>query len=92
MWSPPAIWCSVILGAIILLVAGYRALARDRATWEDWVAGVCGVLAIVAPFVFGFTAPAMWTSIILGVIAAVLAGIQLFGTTPGAGTPAPRAT
>ncbi len=69
---------SVILGVIVLVIAGYRALAKDKGSWEEWTVGVAGVLAIIAPFVFGVSQAAIWSMVILGVIVAALAAYQLF--------------
>ena len=93
-FSAAAVWTSVILGVIVLAVAAYRVYAKDRSPWEAWISAACGVLAIIAPFVFGYSERALWTSIILGAVIVVLAVIQLFATprTHGIGTPTPHAT
>lgn len=79
--QPTPLWTSLILGAMITLASGYKTLTEDRANWEGWVAGIAGIVAILAPFVLGFSAvsAALWTNIILGGIVAVLAGYQVFG-------------
>ena len=74
---------SLVLGAVICVAAGYRALSKDAHKWEEWTVVVAGVLAIAAPFIFGFSTPALWSSLILGVIAAVLAVYQAFKTQGG---------
>ncbi len=76
-----ALWTSLILGIVVALSAGYKAVAKDAAKWELAVAGVAGVLAVLAPFILGFSshAGAMWTSIILGGVVAILAGRYVFG-------------
>lgn len=78
--DPFALWTSIVLGVIVALVSGYKAVAHDTARWEYVVAAIAGLLAVFAPFIFGFTALtiAMWTSIILGAILAILAGYQGF--------------
>ncbi len=75
-----AMWTGVILGAITLIVSLIKAFTHDVSKWEYWVTGVMGILAIIAPFVLGFTAltTAMWASIILGVVTLVLSAIELF--------------
>ncbi|HBY96727.1 MAG: SPW repeat protein [Ardenticatenaceae bacterium] len=74
-----ALWSSLILGAVMALVSGYKAAARDAATWEYGVVVIAGLLAVIAPFVLGFSAVgvAVWSSIILGAAAAFLAGYRL---------------
>ena len=79
---------SVILGAIIFLVAGYRAIMKDKHAWEDWSAGIVVLLAIAAPFVFRFDAPAFWSALILGIIVAALAGYQVIVAWPAPSHPA----
>jgi len=76
-----AMWTSVILGAAIVLFSGYKALVQDREQkWEYWAVGLVGVLAVVAPFVFGFTAltAALWASIIIGGLVVLLSGYEVF--------------
>ncbi len=75
-----AMWTGVILGIITLVVSIVKGLAHDPSKWEYWVTGIMGILAIIAPFVLGFTAltTAMWTCIILGVITLVLSAYEVF--------------
>lgn len=77
--NPYAYWTSLAVGAVLLVVSGLEWLAEDRDNWEYWVAGVVGLGAILAPFVFGFSAvtAALWTSIAVGVIAVIAAGTKL---------------
>lgn len=79
-----ALWTSIILGVVVALAAGYKALAKDVRRWEDWVAGIAGLLAVIAPFVLGFSAltTAVWASVILGAVVAILVGYELFFVTP----------
>jgi bacteriorhodopsin len=75
---PIAMWSSIILGAAIVVVSAIKAFVRDAAKWEYWVAGILGLLAIIAPFVLGFRAQVrpLDASIILGVIVLLFAGYQ----------------
>lgn len=75
-----ALWTSLIIGAILIISAALEGLAADRERWEYWVAGLAGVGAILAPFVFGFSglAAALWTLIIIGVISVIVAWAKLF--------------
>jgi len=76
--DPIAMWSSIILGAAIVVVSAIKAFVRDTAKWEYWVAGILGLLAIIAPFVLGFRTQIrpLDASIILGLIVLVLAGYQ----------------
>ena len=82
-----AMWASVIIGAVILVVSLYKAIMRDSTQyWEYWIAGLAGLVAIAAPFVLGFTVltEALWTSIAIGVIVAVISGYEVFFAQPEA--------
>ena len=78
-----AFWSSIILGAVIALASGYKAFAKDAAHWEDWVDVVAGVIAVLVPFVFGFSTlvTALWACVVLGVIVAALSGYRLYTTS-----------
>lgn len=71
-----ALWTSLILGGVTAVVMIYKALAHDDAAWEYWLAGIAGVLAVLAPFVLGFDNDdsALWSNLILGVVAVLGVG------------------
>lgn len=75
-----AMWTSMILGAVVIVAALVEVLDVRKAKWEWWVAGIAGILTIVAPFAFGFTAPmvALSTTIILGALIVILSGYEVF--------------
>jgi uncharacterized membrane protein HdeD (DUF308 family) len=75
-----AMWTSVVLGLIVLAASVFEGLDEHKAKWEWWVAGVAGILAVIAPFAFGFTLTtmALWTTIALGAIIFLLAGYEVF--------------
>ncbi len=76
----PALWTTVILGLAVLIVSAYKAVTHDHARWEYWVAVIAGILAIIAPFVLGFStlATALWASIILGLIVLTVSAYELW--------------
>lgn len=78
-----AMWSSVVLGAVITLASIVEGWTRDNRNWEYWVVGLAGILAILAPFVLGFSSVsgALWTAIILGAVVALLAGTKVFAST-----------
>jgi len=79
-----AMWTSIVIGAVIVLVSYVKSRAVDDGTrWEYWVAGLAGLLAVIAPFVLGFSAvtAALWTSIILGAVVAILSGAKVVTTS-----------
>ena len=84
--NEPAMWTSVGVGAVMLLVSAYKALVQDTAKWEYGVIGVAGLVAIGAPFVLGFTAltAALWTSLGVGVLAVLISGYEVALAEPEA--------
>lgn len=84
--NPPALWASVILGLAVLVVSIITGLVHDTANWEYWLIGLCGLAAIIAPFVMGFSNHVRpeWTNIILGALAIILSAYQLFYAKPSA--------
>jgi hypothetical protein len=75
---------SVGLGAFTVLVSIIKGAIRDVDRWEYWVIVFVGLLAIVAPFALGFRMQVgpLDASVILGVIAIVLAGYQILTHSP----------
>jgi hypothetical protein len=75
-----ALWTSIVLGVLVALVALYKAIVKDTGRWEYGAAGVLGILAIIAPFVFQFQGItlALWALVILGALLVLLDGYQLF--------------
>lgn len=74
-----ALLSSVVLGLGVLIVSAIKGFIPDKTRWEYVVAGILGILMVAAPFVlnFSFLAEAVWASIYLGAIIAILSGIQL---------------
>lgn len=79
-----ATWTSLILGAAVMIDSYIEALSEGKDKWEYWTATVIGIGAVVAPFILGFGAhmTAMWTSVSVGVLLAIVAGYQLFSDQP----------
>ena len=81
-----AMWSSIVLGAVILVVSVLEGVLRDLSTWEYWLAGLAGILAVVAPFVLQFNTAVqstpMWTSIILGALVTLLCIFELSAENP----------
>jgi len=73
-------WASMILGAIVIVAALIEVRDVRKAKWEWWVAGIVGIVTILAPFVLGFTAPmvALYATIILGALIVMLSGYEVF--------------
>lgn len=78
-----AMWTSIVIGAVIILASYIKSRAADDGTrWEYWVAGLAGLLAVIAPFVLGFSAvtAALWASVLLGAVVAILSGAKVLTT------------
>ncbi len=75
-----AAWDSWILGALIAIFAFIGLMSRAVGDWTQWIAGICGILAFISPWVLGFAnvSGAFWASLILGAVAVVVAAIGIF--------------
>ncbi len=73
-----ALWTCYGLGLVVALFASTKAVTGDEGKWEGVVSGIAGVLAVIAPFVLGFSdnAAALWTCVILGLGVALAAGYE----------------
>lgn len=80
--NPTAMWASVLIGGVVLLVSLYRAYRRQPERWEGWVDVAAGVVAILVPFVFGFSAlaTAVWAFVLIGMLIAIVSGYELYTT------------
>jgi hypothetical protein len=78
--NPTALWASVVIGVVVLLVSAYKAYAKATERWEGWVDVIAGVAAILVPFIFGFSAlaTALWAFVVIGVLIASLSGYDLY--------------
>ena len=71
--SGAAKWNQTILGIVVLVLAGLRAMAPTQ-KWLSTLTGLAGIWAIIAPFILSYNrAGAYWNEIIVGIIVAVLA-------------------
>jgi hypothetical protein len=84
--NPAALWASVVIGAVVLLASGYKAYTRHSERWEGWVDVIAGVIAILVPFIFGFSAlaTALWAFVVIGVLIAIMSGYDLYTTREAA--------
>ncbi len=71
-------WNAWIFGAAIMLVAVAAMMAF--AEWEEWLNLIMGLWVLVAPWTVGFAAEATATRVhvVIGVIVAVLAALELW--------------
>ncbi|MGA8612693.1 MAG: SPW repeat protein [Xanthobacteraceae bacterium] len=69
---------NAVVSGIVIAVLSIAALAAF-AVWEEWLNLIVGLWAIAAPWVLGFQGTtAMTVSVVIGVIVAVLAAIELW--------------
>lgn len=75
-----ALWTGFIVGAVLMGTSVMEWLDDDKRSWEYWVAGLAGISAIAAPFVFGFggLTAAVWTLALVGIATVVISGARLF--------------
>lgn len=74
-----AVWSDVAAGTVLIVVAGYALFgAAGRERWMPWVLGLAGVYLVAAPWLMPFTTLqyATWDSVIIGLIAFVLAWLE----------------
>jgi general stress protein CsbA len=81
-----ALWASIVLGGVILVASALEGFVQDHSNWEYWLAGLAGILAIVAPFLLQFNgaeqSTQMWTSIVLGVVVVLISLYEITTETP----------
>ncbi len=76
-----AAWSAWIIGAAMILVALAALFAFNRV--EEWVNGVLGILAVISPWVLGFSTmtPATTVHVVAGLIVLALAAASLWFTS-----------
>lgn len=71
-----AIWTSVVLGAVLLIVSVWAARLKNASgvgAWQSWVNLILGIWFIIQPFTMSLGAADDWISVILGAITIILA-------------------
>ena len=71
-----------IVGVIIALLA--IAAIAAFAIWEEWLNLIVGLWTLISPWVLGFqaTTAAMTVSVIVGLLVAILAAVEIWMTSP----------
>jgi hypothetical protein len=81
--TPAMVWNNVIVGIIILILAGIRASNPLRNVEASWVNALLGIWLIISPFVL-MTLPRnplpVWNNVILGIIVLALSIGSAFST------------
>lgn len=82
-----ALWVNLILGVLILVISAV-ALSTNwpESRWPQWLLAVGGLVAVVAPFIFGYSgvSAALWTDVVLGVLLMVIGGAYAMRAQPTA--------
>jgi hypothetical protein len=83
-------WQTASVAGIIIAVLSIAALAAF-AVWEEWFILVAGLVLIVSPWLLGFQdSDAMTIDVVIGVIVAVLAAIEVWLTRDERPNSSPR--
>jgi len=79
-----AFWSNIVLGAAVVVISGIKGLMQDASRWEYWIAGLLGLVIVIAPFVLNYAtvAVALWASIFVGAVIAILSGYKIFSGSP----------
>jgi hypothetical protein len=69
-----ALWNDIIVGAIVLILAGIRVWKPMHNRWLSWTNVLLGIWLAIAPFILGYTeiTAALWNDIIVGVAIIIL--------------------
>jgi hypothetical protein len=75
-----AMWTSIVLGAVVVVLSAIEAIDTSGQTWEYWAAGAAGLLAVIAPFVFGFSTItwALLVTVGFGFLILLISGYEVF--------------
>ena len=76
------LWNDVIVGAIVLILAGTRVWRPAHNRWLSWTNVVLGIWLAIAPFILSYTATtaALWNDIIVGIAVLILGAWSAIAT------------
>lgn len=81
-YTSGAVMNSVLLGILVIALAIVHLSMADQ-MWVSWSIGIAGLWLILAPFILGFTEPAvLWNEIIVGIAIAILGFLSSVITVP----------
>jgi SPW repeat-containing protein len=69
-------WNDIVFGAIVVVLAGVRALGAYRQAWMSWLNMLIGAWVFISAFWLDATARASWNDVILGAIIFVLGAVS----------------
>lgn len=78
-FAPGAQTQNAVLSGIVIMILSIAALAAFM-EWEEWINLLAGLWVLVSPWVWGFAgaAAAMWTHVIIGILVAAIAAVELW--------------
>lgn len=70
-----ALWNSIIVGVVVVVLAWVRITNPTRYVWASWVNLLLGLWILVSPWIFSFSTNtgALWDSVITGIVIGALA-------------------
>ncbi|MGB5150313.1 MAG: SPW repeat protein [Mycobacterium sp.] len=85
-----ALWNDIIVGVVVVALAGVRAFVPDNNVRLSWSTAAIGVWLVIAPFALGHSAITanMWNDVVVGIAVGALsvwgavAGQQMHGPHP----------
>lgn len=70
-----ALWTSVVIGAVQLIVSAW-AMAKSNSSgwnvWQTWISLLTGIWFVVQAFVYSFDNATIWVTFILGAVTVIL--------------------
>lgn len=78
---PDAVSWNAWISGLVLAVLALAAIAALQ-EWEEWISLVVGVWIAISPWILGFAGSndVLWTHLGIGLVAVVLAGVELWLT------------
>ena len=67
-------WNHIIVGLCVLILAAIRVGQWQSNAWMSWVNLALGAWLIIVPFTLNFAETALWNSVIVGIVVAVMGG------------------
>ena len=74
--NPAVSWNAVIIGALVIVLAGLELTGLQR--WEEIAEIACGLWLIVSPFIYGYAGALRTWHFVLGIVVVLLAAWELW--------------
>jgi hypothetical protein len=78
-YTGTAAMTNALIAGVVIAILAIAALV-SFAKWEEWVNLIVGLWVLISPWVLGFTAAtaALWSHVVIGIVVAVLAAVELW--------------